>query len=128
MYYKEQHHGKGPRDGVNGTIKRVVFGLVKSNKITINTLKEFAMEAWKAVQSIQSIYLSQYDEIMELSFVKVAPYIQETPNIHYGKRSFKSNGVCFVEFYALSNDLDLFHVQYYSWAKTLVCDHTGSKL
>ena len=45
MYYKEQHHGKGLRDGVNGTIKRVVFGLVKSNKITINTVKEFAMEA-----------------------------------------------------------------------------------
>ena len=30
-HYNETHHGKDPTDGVSGTIKRVVFGLVKSN-------------------------------------------------------------------------------------------------
>ena len=44
-HYNEVHHGKGPIDGVGGTAKRVVFGLVKSNKITINTAEEFATEA-----------------------------------------------------------------------------------
>ena len=36
-YYNKAHHGKGPMDDVGGTIKGVVFGLVKSNKIVINT-------------------------------------------------------------------------------------------
>ena len=46
-HYNEAHHGKGPMDCVAGTIKKVVFGLVKSNKITINTAEEFATEAQK---------------------------------------------------------------------------------
>ena len=60
-------------DGVGGTIKRVDFELVKSNKIMINTAEEFATEASKIVSSIQSIYLSQDNEIINPSFAKVAP-------------------------------------------------------
>ena len=56
-HYNKAHHGrKGPIDGVRGTIQRVVFGLVKSNKITINTAEEFATEASKVVPSIQSTF------------------------------------------------------------------------
>ena len=51
-HYNDDYHGKGPMDGVDGTIERVVFVLVKSNKITINTAEEFATEASKAVPSI----------------------------------------------------------------------------
>ena len=39
-------------DGVDRTIKKMVFGLVESSKITINTSEEFATEASKAVPSI----------------------------------------------------------------------------
>ena len=60
----KRSHGKGHMYGVGGTIKRVVFGLVK--------------------------------------------------------RSFNSNGVCFLEFYISSNDLEPFYIQHYSRAKTLV--------
>ena len=62
-------------DGVGGTIRRLVFAMVKPNKITINTVEEFETEASKAVLSIQSVYLSQDDEIIDSSFVKVGPYI-----------------------------------------------------
>ena len=110
-------------DSVGRTIKRVVLGLVKSNKITINTAEEFATTASRAEPSIQSIYLSQDDEIIEPSFVKVAPYIQGTLDNHYVKCSFNSNGVCFLEYYRSLNYLEPFHVQYYSRANTLVCDH-----
>ena len=48
-HYNEAHHGKGPMDGVGGTIKRVVFELVKSHKITINIAAESATEDSKAV-------------------------------------------------------------------------------
>ena len=44
-------------DGVGGTIKRVVFDLVKSNKITINSEEEFAKEISRAMPSIKSIYV-----------------------------------------------------------------------
>ena len=74
-HYNETHPGKGPMDGVGGTIKRVVSGLAKSSKITINTAEKFATEASKTVPSIQSIYLSQDDEILKPSFVKSSPYI-----------------------------------------------------
>ena len=71
---------------------RVVFGLLKSNKITINTAEEFATKTSKALPSIQPIYLFQDDEIIKPSFVKVAPYIQRTLNTNYVKCSFNSNG------------------------------------
>jgi len=64
----EARHGKGPMDGVGGTIKRVVYGLVKSRHI--NTAEEFANEASKSVPSIKSIYLSQEDEIIEQALSK----------------------------------------------------------
>ena len=38
-------------DGVGGTIKRVVYGLVKSGHININTAEESAAEASEGVPS-----------------------------------------------------------------------------
>ena len=81
------------------------------------------MEASKAVASIQSIYLSQDDEMIEPLFVKVAPYIQGTLDTHYVKRSFNSNKVCFLECYRSLNDLEPFHFHCCSRVNTLVCDH-----
>ena len=75
------------------------FGLVKSKKLTTNTVAEFA----KTVPSIQSICLSQDDEIIEPLFLRVTPYIQGTLDTHYVKRSFNSTEVCFLEFYRSSN-------------------------
>ena len=49
----ETLHGKCPMDGVGGTMKRVVFDLVKSNKITINSAEEFEREALRTVLSIK---------------------------------------------------------------------------
>ena len=110
-----------------GQSKKMVFGLLKSNKITIKTVKEFATEASNTVASIQPIRLSQVGEIIELAFVIVFPYIEGTLGTHYVKRCFNSNRVCFLEFYRSSNNLEPFHVQYHSQANTLVCDHTGSE-
>ena len=112
--YNEAHHGKGPMDGVCETIKRAVFGLVKSDKITTNTAEEFVTEASKAVPSIQLIYLSQDDEIIDPLLAHITPYIHETLDTHYVKRSFNSNGICILKFYRSSNDLEPSHVQYYS--------------
>ena len=65
--------------------------------------------------------------MIEPSFVKVAPYIQGTLDTNPVKRSFNSNGICFFEFYRLSNDLEPFYDQYYSRANTFVCNHKSSE-
>ena len=48
-------------------------------------------------------------------------------DIHYVKRSFRSNSFCFLEFHKSSNDLEPFPVQYFSRANSLLLDHTGSE-
>ena len=50
--------------------------------------------------------LYQDDEIIEPSFVKVAPYVQGTLDTHYVKRSCNSNGICFLEFYRSLKDIE----------------------
>ena len=108
-HFNEANHWKDPGDCVSGTIKRVVFGLVQSNKITIYTAEGFVMEASKTVPSIQSICLSEDDEIIEPLLVKVTPYIQGILDTNNMKRSSK--------FCRSSNDLEPFHVQYHSCSK-----------
>ena len=76
-------------DGVDGTSGFWV-GEIKQNHD--NTVDEFATKASKAVSSIQSIYLSQADEVIEPSLVKVAPYIQGILDTHYVKCCSNSNG------------------------------------
>ena len=39
--YNEEHHGKGPMDGVSGTIKNVVLDQVKSRKVAHSLPVEF---------------------------------------------------------------------------------------
>ena len=91
-----------------GQLKEWFFGLVKSKKITINTVEKFAKKASKSVLFFQSIYFSQDDKITEPLFVKVAPYIQGTLDTHYVKHSFNSNGVCFLEPYNHRTIFNLF--------------------
>ena len=121
--YNEVHHNKGPMDRVEGRIKRVDYGLVKSRHININTAEQFAAEASKSVSSIKSLYSSQEDEIIQPSFVKNAPAIKGTLDVHYIKRDYNLENVCFLEFYDLSADRELFHTQYYPRLNTLVDDH-----
>ena len=41
-HYNEAHHGKGPMDGIGGTVKNLVYRKVFSGDVVINTPKEFA--------------------------------------------------------------------------------------
>ena len=121
--YNEEHHGKGPMDVVGGTIKQVVYGLVKSRHININTAEEFTAEGSQGVPSIKSLYLSQEDEIIESSFVKNAPAIKRILDVHHIKRDYNLENVCFLEFCDLSDDKVPIHTQYYPQLNTLICDH-----
>ena len=41
-FYNERHRGKGPMDGVGGTIKNVFFRKVKLGQFVVHTPKEFS--------------------------------------------------------------------------------------
>ena len=110
-------------DGVGGTIKPVVYGLVKSRHININTVEEFAAKASKGVSSIKSLKLLQKDETVEPSFVKNAPAVKGNLDMHYIKRDYNLENVYFFKFYYLLDDKEPFHTQYYAQLNTLVCDH-----
>ena len=111
-------------DGVGVTIKRVVYGLVKSRHNNINIVVKFAAEASKGVPSIKPLYLSQEVEIVELCFVCVfAPAIKGTLDVHHIKRDYNLENDYFLEFCYLSDGKEPFHTQYYPRLNTLVCDH-----
>ena len=54
--YNEAHHGKGPIDGIGGTLKNQVFQHVKSGRVIISSPKDFALATNKYVPSISTIY------------------------------------------------------------------------
>ena len=113
-------------DGVGGgTIKRVLFGLVKSGKIVINSAEDFAIVAENAIPSISTIYVSSDDDIAEPADVENAPAIKGTLNIHKVQRSYyTSNAVCYLEFYELSSDLKPIHKQFYRRdGDPIICGH-----
>ena len=56
-FYNERHHGKGPMDGVDGTVKNVIFRKVKSGKVVIYSPQEFAEAVNKFVPTIRAVYL-----------------------------------------------------------------------
>ena len=47
--YKERHHGKGPMDGIGGTLKNSVYRDVMSGKCVLDTPKQFAEYAEKSL-------------------------------------------------------------------------------
>ena len=68
-YYNERHYGKGPMDGVGGTVENMIFQYVKSKKCVIIGTKDFAEYAnkimvflaftWPKVKSWQSFKISR---------------------------------------------------------------------
>ena len=71
-HYNEAHHGKGPMDGVGGTIKNLVFRAVKSGKVSVRNPAEFVNVANQIVPSITSINMPIEEMLEEPSEVSKA--------------------------------------------------------
>ena len=125
-HYNEAHHGKAPMDGVGGTIKSgFCVSEIKQNHDTHSGRICNGGFRGCAFHSINLPFTRWWDN---QSIVCQSHFIHSgTLDTHYVKRSFNSNGACFLEFHKSSNNLEPFHGQYYSWANTLVCDDTGSE-
>ena len=123
-HYNERHHGKGPMDGIGGSLKNIVFRAVKSGKVVISTPEEFAHYADSAIAGIASLYLPESDVLDEPEVVQSAPTIQGTLKIHKVERRFNNAGICQLKFYTLTQDENPFYTHWYRHeTDSEVCGH-----
>ena len=126
--YNEPHHGKGPMDGLGGTLKRKVFNAVKSGKVVVNDPEEFAMAAVNIVSGVHTIYLKESDLLMEPEEIKDAPSIKGTLNVHRFDRHTNKKGVRYLKFYHLSDDDHEFFTQWYPKEGIIICGHEDKEI
>ena len=123
-HYNEVPHGKGPMDGVCGTIKNLVFRAVKSGKISVRDPEEFVKAANDIVPSIRSIYMPIVDMLEKLLEVANAPAIPKTLQVHKIVREITKENIPFIKFFKLSRDDTPAYTQYCRSKKgTQVCGH-----
>ena len=63
-HYNEAHHGKGPMDGISGTIKNLVYRKVLSGDVVIDTPKKFA-EFANEISNVDCLFLSKEQLLKE---------------------------------------------------------------
>ena len=124
-FYNERHHGKGPMDGVGGTLKNVVFRKVKSGQTVIYNPQDFVEASRQFVPSITTEFLPKEEEIVEPDDIEDAPSIVDTLQIHKLKRCVKDRK-CAIEFFKTATDNNPFFTQWYSNVGALICGHKES--
>ena len=117
--YNEAHHGKGPMDGIDGTIKNVVYQKVKTGKVIVNSAEELHEATNKFIPSVKSLF--QTELLKEPADIESAPKIPDTLKIHKWSRNTSVSGECEISFFYLSNDQAPFTKQTYQ--TRLRCDH-----
>ena len=80
-HYNEAHHGKGPMDGIGGTVKNIVFCKVLSGQVAIDSPKEFARYANQICQ-VDSLYLPTAQIPDEPEDVQYSSSIPDTLKTH----------------------------------------------
>ena len=122
-HYNEAHHGKGPMDGIGGTIKNdMVFRQVKSGKIIINSAEDFYNAANQFCPSKTTLFQPAGEIMSEPDDIEKAPIIPTTLKIHKFIRERPSaSGETKMNFYFLSNSNTPFYTKLYSCKKK--CGH-----
>ena len=89
-HYNEAHHGKGPMDGINGTIKSLVYRKVLSGDVVIDTRKKLA-EFTNEITNVDCLFLSKEQLLKKPEEVAKAAPIPTTLKIHKVKRVKEGN-------------------------------------
>ena len=100
-FYNERYHGKGPMDGVGGTVKNVVFRKVKSGQIVIYSPREFCVAVNLFVPSIHATYLPESENIVEPKDIEASKRIKKTLKVHKLERKCNQNGDFCINFLKL---------------------------
>ena len=111
-HYNEAHHGKVPMDGIGGTVKNLVYRMVFSGDVVINTPKEFADFA-NGITNIDCLYLENAELVTEPEYVTKSFPIPSTLKIHKVKRVADGINTFSNHFFYLIEDLEPFHIENY---------------
>ena len=115
----KKKHGKGPMDGVGGTVKNIIFCKFKLGFVTIDSLFEFHQAILKFVPSIGSAFLIDTDVLNEPENIEQeSKNIPETFKVHHVER-LEVKGVN-GKFFYLDEDEQPFCTQWYSNGKDVV--------
>ena len=115
--YNEAHHGKGPMDGIGGTIKNVVFRQAKSRRV-------ISVAANKFVPLIAALFQKEKDFLRKPGDINQSPSIPATLQTHKSVRLSIAKGGTIIDFYFLSNGKEPCHTQSFSERK---CGHRERK-
>ena len=84
-HFFQANHGKGPVDGVGGTVKHAVFRHVLSNKVVIKPPQQFAEYEDSILPNISVIFVD--DDILQLDYYgewrEEAVYVYGTLKVHF---------------------------------------------
>ena len=110
MYYFQANHGKGPADGIGGSVKHAFYRNVLSEKVIIENPQQFAAYADSILPNIQVIFvgngelkLDLYDECR-----KNAVYVYGALKVHKITHAVEKNKAN-LQFYDNSKSLNSFH-------------------
>lgn len=120
-HYNEAHHGKGPMDGIGGTVKNKVFRKVLSRDLVIDSASQFASVA-NDITNVESLYLGSENVLDEPEDIDSVSAIPETLKTHKVVRKKSRNGVFYNEFFYLSVDSEPHFTQWYGDD----CRHEGT--
>ena len=107
------YNGKGPVDGLGGTIKNLVLYHVKLWKVVIYNPKEFSLYADKITDNITSPYMALDNILEEPTETEEATGIPQTLQILKFKRRHDNRKLRFLEFYEIASADELIFKQYY---------------
>ena len=62
LFLQDKLHFKGPHDGIGGTVKRSTYQAVQTEKVVVNTAREFAVAAQEH-SKVEVMYLDNADVI-----------------------------------------------------------------
>ena len=124
--YNERHHGKGPIDGVGGTVKNVTFRKVKSSQVVICSPQGFSEAVKTFVPAIYAVYLPESEKIIEPKGIESSRKSNETLKIHKLERKVHPTGNTYINFYKIADDEEPFHVKWYGSEDDEICGHERS--
>ena len=103
-HYNEAHHGKGPMDGIGGTVKNTIFRNVLSGEVVIGSPEEFARYANQICEA------EIPDTPEDVQYSSSIPDTLKIQRVVCGLSKYK---IPYLKFYYTSTDSEPHYTQWY---------------
>ena len=111
-HYNEAHHGKGPMDGIRGTVKNTVSPKVLSGQVVIGSPEELTRYANQICQ-VDLLFLPRAEIPDEPEDVQYSSSISDTLKTHRVVCGLSKHKIPYLTFYYMSIDPERHYTQWY---------------